>query len=163
MRVSHSLILVLPLALGACESAMLRPDPGDDPPTSELRTAPVSIPMAGKTLLLDTYVWRDFQPIAPPDGQPMIAALIIRTTDGSPVPASISVEHAWVVMGNEIWATEPVAEQPRAAMSPNHVVMARNGPKWGPGGTVDVIVRLRQTGGPTRLLRAADQPIHRTD
>src|SRR5438552_2287407 len=42
-------------------------------------------------------------------------------------------------------------------------VVARDGPKWGPGIAVDVVVRLRDGAGHEVLLQARAQWINRTD
>jgi hypothetical protein len=68
----------------------------------------------------------------------------------------------WVINGNEVWRATPREEQPRE--DPTRVaIVARDGPRWGPGIAVDVVVRLRGANGATALVRAAAQPINRTD
>jgi len=56
-----------------------------------------------------------------------------------------------------------VEEQPRGAGAAAFAVVARNGPKWGPGVEVDVVVRLRDAAGHGVLLQAPGQLIGRTD
>jgi hypothetical protein len=41
--------------------------------------------------------------------------------------------------------------------------VARDGPKWGPGIEVDVVIRLRDAAGRHVLLQAREQLVHRTD
>jgi hypothetical protein len=50
--------------------------------TSDLTTAPTSVSIGGKSITLETSLWRDFQPIAPRDGKPLVALLHIKTEDG---------------------------------------------------------------------------------
>ena len=144
------------LPLGACED-VLAPEPL---PPSELRGAPTSITLGGKTLVLETYLYRDFMPVSPPNGKPLIAVLRVKTADGSAFPSGVRADGAWVVLGDEVWSAAVGEERFPSASS--YEVVARNGPKWGPGVTVDVVVRLREDGEEHRL-RASNQPIHRTD
>jgi hypothetical protein len=41
--------------------------------------------------------------------------------------------------------------------------MARNGPEWGPGVLVDVVLELRDGGGQPHLIRLPDVEIGRTE
>ena len=140
---------------------------GADGPTtpgslSELATAPTRVSIGGKILMVETSLWRDFQPIAPPDGKPLIAVLHIKTEDGSGVSDAVRADMVWVLNGAQTWSAVPQEERERAETSPVYELVAREGPKWGPGISVDVIVRLRSTDGRAFLLRAADQPIGAT-
>ena len=93
----------------------------------------------------------------------MIAILRVQTTGGSAFPTGVRVDSAWVVFGQEVWTAsveETAAVQPG---SPMGEWVIRNGPKWGPGVNVDVIVELRTSNGSTSLLRAPDQLIQRTN
>lgn len=152
-----TLALLLGAALG-CGADPAGPRPL---PAPELRAAPLTVTLAGATLALETSLWRDFQPSSPPDGKPLIAVMRVRTAGGSPMPPAVRADAAWVVYGDRVWSAAVAEEYPREASS--FEVVAREGPKWGPGVTVDVVVRLRDAGGATALLRATAQPIHRTD
>ena len=127
-------------------------------PTSRLSSAPTRIVVDGKTLTLAAFLGRDFMPISPPDGQPLGGTLRIQTDDGSPVPATVTADTSWVIYNTEVWSTT-VEQWPRESSAPNYQVVVRNGPKWGPNVTVDVVVRLRDSAGSVFLLRAADQRI----
>lgn len=135
--------------------------PSDHQPMSELVSAPTRIVADGKTLTLATSLWRDFMPISPPDGRPLIALLRISTDDGSPVPRSITADTSWVIHDGEVWSAK-VEQRPRAESAPIYEVIARNGPKWGPGVAVDVVVRLVDSQGRAFLLRAPGQTIGAT-
>jgi hypothetical protein len=151
------------LALAACEREPTTTNGIVGVPPN-VRTAPTTVTLGGKALTLETHLWRDFMPVAPPDGQPLIAVLRVRATgEGASVPANVQVDSAWVVLGEQAWASRPVQEQQRTATTPYLEVVSRNGPKWGPGVNVDVTVRLRDGAGNTALLRAAGRPIQRTD
>jgi hypothetical protein len=101
-------------------------------------------------------------PISPPDGRPLVAVLQIRTDDASQVPSSVTADMAWVVHDGAMWSATPREDRPRAETSPNYEVVARDGPKWGPDISVEVVVQLRDGSGRSYLLRAPMQMIGKT-
>jgi hypothetical protein len=130
----------------------------DDP-----AAAPTSVLLAGKTLTLSTYLWRDFHPISPSDGKALSGMLRISTADGSAVPSSISADRVWIILESQVWTVTPSEVGTRDGTAPVYELTFRDGPKWGPGVTVDVVIRLQEGSGRTVLLRVASQPIQRTD
>ena len=152
--------IVLAAVLLGCNGSPTAPAPL---PVSELRAAPTVAIVAGAPLRLDPDLWRDFMPIAPSDGRPLIAVLRVTPADDAAVPAQVHADAAWVVFGDQVWATRVAEERPRKATAPAYEVVARDGPKWGPGVSVDVVVRLRDGAGHAALLRAPGQRIHRTE
>jgi hypothetical protein len=132
------------------------------PVASQIATAPTQVAVSGKQLRLTANLWRDFMPISPPDGKPLVAILQIRTDDASPVPAAVSADMVWVIHGGDLWSTTPHEDRARAETSPRYEVVARDGPKWGPDVSVDVVVRLRDGSGRSYLLRAPMQMIGKT-
>ena len=134
------------------------PTSPSDVSRAQLASAPTRIVADGKTLTLRTSLWRDFMPISPPDGKPLVAVLNIDTEDGSQVPATLTADTSWVLHGTDVWSTT-VEQRPRAETAPSYEVIARNGPKWGPDVSVDVVVRLVDSTGRSLLLRAAGQKI----
>ena len=86
----------------------------------------------------------------------------VETLDKSAIPVDVVVDGMWVVNGDEVWRANPREEQPRTEPTKLEVV-AREGPRWGPGITVDVVVRLKGPDGANAFVRAAGQPINRTD
>ncbi|HEX6371331.1 MAG TPA: hypothetical protein VF006_20600 [Longimicrobium sp.] len=149
--------LVIPLLLAAC----------DQPTTistlpSHLREAPTQVQVEEHSLIMETYVGRDFMPISPPDGKPMVAVLRIRTVDGQPFPSGVTAERVSVVQGDQVWTAPTIKEHD--SQEPHTLeVIAREGPKWQPGTKVDVVVYLRDSAGREHLLRAPDQTIQRSD
>src|SRR5437667_8892798 len=117
------------------------------PLTSELHTAPQQTTLAGVTLQLETYLWRDYQPIAPPDGEPLIAVLRVKSVDGTSVPAALQADSAWIINGDLAWATAVGEERSRGADASFFEVVARDGPKSGPGIEAAVVARLRDGAG----------------
>ena len=143
--------------LAACAES----DPVAPPAASEIAAAPVQINVEGVEVLLQAYLYRDFAPISPPNGQPMIASVRVKAVNQRALPASLRPESLHVVFGSEVWSAEPVREW--MSTDPTEMeFVARGGPKWPTGSTVDVVLRLRH-GNATLLLKAPAQQIHRTD
>jgi hypothetical protein len=114
------------------------------------------VQIGGREYTLTANAWRDFQPVAPPNGQPLIVVVKVSPSDMMPLPNDIAIDHIWVLNGKEQWPAKP---DPGAAGLETAV---RNGPKWGPGIRVDVVARLKQ-GKKTWLVRQAGVTIKRTD
>lgn len=159
-------LLFLVIALGGC--SLFENDEKEKPeelPLSVLETAPQTITIDGVNLSLSTFMWRDFMPIAPADGRPLVAIFRIKTPDSTAVPQGLEAEAAWVVHGGEIWATYFAdTDTPPSEIKPWQIYkVARDGPKLGPHVFVDAIVRLKDASGKSYLLRAPKQYISRTD
>ena len=166
MPASKTMTILMALLVAGSVTACAIIEPGDDEPTiDELLAAPLTIDLGGKTLRLTTAMWRDFQPISPPDGKPLIAVFYVMTTDSTEFPAGVRFDHAWVVLERQVWSTGFTGEErpPSEQLSWQQVEVARNGPRFGPGVTAEAVVRVRDADGETCLLRATDQPIERTD
>lgn len=155
----RALLVVLLIATGSCTGTdAIAPLPVDG-----LQGAPLSVVVGGQAVVLVPYLWRDFQPISPPDGTPLVALLRVAAADGTALSASFHVDAAWIANGADVWTTS-VGEERLATPSPVYYeVVARGGPRWGPGVGVDVVVRIRELSGSTQLLRAAGQVIRRTE
>lgn len=123
-----------------------------DPEIDGLRATPTSAIISGQPFELQVDLWRDFMPVAPPDGQPL--AVVVRLPDQM---TGVSVERIWVIFGDRLWSAD--AEQVPGTQD----WVARGGPKWGPEVRVDVVAQLREAGGRAILVRAADRLIQRTD
>jgi len=145
-------------ALFACMSC----SDAEAPKLSELQTAPEAIVVSGSAFSLKAELWRDFMPVAPPNGQPLAVIGQLCSLDKA-VPPNLTIDRVWVVFGNETWtaAIDHVVEVTSTTCGAQF--SAGGGPKWGPGVNVDVIVRVRESVGRSTLLRAANQPIGRTD
>jgi hypothetical protein len=154
MRLSYSLVALA--LLTACSSDIMAP-----PSPSEIQNAPSQIVVAGVELTLETYLFRDFAPISESNGKPLIASVRVKPAAGKALPADLRAEALHVVNGDEVWTPRLIQESPNDR-PPQMEFVARDGPKWGPGVTVDVVLRLR-SGDRALLLKAPSQPIHRTD
>ncbi|MEG8946773.1 hypothetical protein [Rosettibacter firmus] len=136
-----------------------------DIPINQLLSAPDTISIDSRKIYLSTYMWRDFQPISPPDGKPLTALIYITAKDTLNIKNLITADALWIVYNNQVWKTWLSDEiVPENELMPNRIVkIARNGPKWGPNVTVDVIVRIFNNKGNSYLLKASNQRINRTD
>lgn len=157
-RFLTSLLVVLSTACGGSAT-----EPAVGPVRADLEAAPAAVTLAGQSVSVEPYLWRDFASISPPDGRPLVASVRLRAAGGVPLAADVTADSVWVISGPEAWAARAVQEQPRSATGAYLEVVARNGPKWGPGMRVDVVVRARDGAGRVVYVRAADQPIARTD
>ena len=153
------LVLTTACADGATEPRLERVSSG-------LQLAPATAIIAGQTVTIEPYLWRDFQPGTPssgPPGRPLAVALRVRTSDGAALAMDVAADSVWVVNGDRAWAARAVQEVPRSLTGAYLEVMARNGPRWEPGLRVDVVARVRDGAGRVAYLRAADQLINRAD
>jgi hypothetical protein len=117
----------------------------------------------GGEYTLETYLWRDFMPVSPPDGKPLIAIANIKSPGRTNIQSEINATQMWVIKDKEVWETEFTNEQPSTAGNVLEKV-GRGGPKWGPGISVDVVVKVIDLkSGKDYLLKASNQSIHRTD
>lgn len=150
-----SALVVLP----ACDddvSAPVSPVPYDVT-LAQLASAPETLDLPEQDYHLETELWRDFMPISPPDGKPLIA--VVRLVSDAPIPDNVKLVYLWVVSDGRVWATK-FAEEP--VVSGNTIQgVARGGPKWGPDISVDVVVAVK-VGNEFRLVRAAKQLITAT-
>jgi hypothetical protein len=156
MRARPSFAL-LAVALIACHDSPTAPVP-----PAGFRSAPAIVQVAGQSLTLETFLWRDFQPSSPPDGKPLLVVVRVHAAGDIAVSDAVRFDGVWVVNGADVWGSKLDAT-PYASLVPYLEGTARNGPKWGPGIRVDVVVRLRDANGGAVLLRARDQLIARTD
>lgn len=145
-----------------CACAQRGPTAPESISASTLTASPTSVVVDGKTLTLAVSLWRDFQPISPPDGKPMIAGLQVTSLDGSAVPATVAADTVWLVRGTEVWSGVAREERSRQDTAPVYEVVVRDGPKWEPGVLVDVIVQLRDASGRVVRLRVAHQLVRAT-
>jgi len=161
------LILGIPLFLAGCGQQNLIGDPCATQqiprPYPEGVAAPETLRIADRSIALDCDLWRDFMPVGPPDGRPMIAIIRVVDTRQKALPAGMELDYLWVLAdGGRIWATGFTDEE--RPPSPAHQVerVARCGPKWDPGTKVDILLRVLE-GERERYLKASGVEIARTE
>jgi len=121
-------------------------------------TASEEVNVGGITYSLETYMYRDFMPISPPDGRPLIVIIWVHALGVNDFPLSTIIERLWLIDGSNIISTLPTEKY---SVDGNTLRMAfLNGPKWGPDIFVDVIVKLIDMDF-SFCVKAVDQPIHR--
>lgn len=157
---SLNLILCLFLSIGNSSGKKHQ-----DLTIKDLISAPDTIQIENVGVVLETYLWRDFMPVSPPDGKPLRAVVTLLPVHSEHLPADIDAKKIWIIQGEEVWANLLSTVSPA---EPDHPVIrlektAANGPKWGPGIEVIVVVEIHDKEGKTYLLKAEHQPIHRTD
>ena len=145
IRAATTAMFGLLLVLAACSSST---EPRKE---LELSAVPTSIMLDGQPVELMVYAWRDFMPISPPDGKPLI--VVVSLPDSLP---GVSIDHLWVLFGEEVWET---AVEHR---SETNEWVARGGPKWGPGVSVDVVAQLHDQNGNQFRVRADSVQIAHT-
>lgn len=155
----------LSLILAGCgdddDGDCYRATPEIRPP--DISAVPETLVAAGVRLVARPYLWRDFMPVSPPGGKPMIAIARAVEVDSLPIPDGAELTHLWVLNGSEYWST-PFSAEAQPQPPPYELrEVARCGPKWGPEILVDVIVRIRLPGGVERHIKATQVAIERTD
>lgn len=127
----------------------------------EVLSASEEIMINGRVFNLETYIWRDFMPLSPPGGKPMIIIIRIIPNDSQAFPSDLDTNRLWLINGDDIVSLTFTNE---TRIKPPNILekVAREGPKWDVGIKIDVVIRLIQNGYRTYYLKAKDQIIHST-
>lgn len=131
----------------------------------DFSAVPETLSVDGSRLYLTTYLWRDFQPMTPPNGDSLRANVRLLVAAGDPTPEGLAIERFWVLSGKERWEAVPQGNAPLEEPASSSWLLDRTvggGPKWGPGIAVDVVARVVR-GDSAWLVQAKRQPINRTD
>jgi hypothetical protein len=123
-------------------------------------TASEEVSISDITYTLDTYIWRDFMPISPPDGKPLIAIIRVYASGIDEFPLSTMIERLWLIDGLNIASTR-ASEEYRVDGNIFEMVF-RDGPKWSPGISIDVVVKLISVDSFVNYLKVVNQLIHAT-
>ncbi|RMG68212.1 MAG: hypothetical protein D6715_02855 [Calditrichaeota bacterium] len=176
-RLSQVLFLAGGLLLAGCPSGsnqMREPAPsGEDREAAgrpvkidQLLEAPTQLRLGNLTLHLEAYLWRDFQPVSPPSGQPLRVSvkIVARPQPEKPLSSWLKAQRVYLVYGPQHQTWEADLNPSGSAQIPPGVLeaFASGGPLWEPGGKVEVIVRLQDQEGHSYLLRAPQQVIQKT-
>lgn len=131
------------------------------PSLQTLQAAPERIEINGTKYTLETFLCRDFFPPSRPDGSPLWALVKVKAPGETAISSKIDATRLWVVKGIEIWETE-LASREGSTIGDTLEKVGRDGPKWGPEISVDVVVRIIDLkSGRSYLLKASNQDIHR--
>lgn len=126
----------------------------------ELLSSPQELTMDGLELDVEAYLWRDFAPISPPDGKPLIASITIESKDSEPLPENLDTDAVWVIYDNDVWGSgysDELFKDDRFQIRKT----ARDGPKFDPDVKVTVVIRILH-GDSTYMLRKIGQEIVKT-
>jgi len=137
---------------------------------NELRSAPAEIVLDGKSLSLSAFLWRDFSPGAWGYNRPLMASLKVTTSDKKAFPSGVRMERAWILFGEQIWEVPDFRFRGRrlsdnkemwimCSVSSGCEISTSEGPQWGPGVFVDVVVRLIDKEGKHHLIQVKKQHI----
>ena len=156
-----SVFIIYVLCIGFCCEKTGGLSPGMS--LEDLLNAPLLVTAGNREYRLETYLWRDFMPVSPPDGKPLIAIVRIVATDSMAVPETLESDRIYIIYGDEMWESELSASgDPGGGEDFKLERIARDGPKWGPDVAVEVVVRIF-INEHLYYLRASQQWIHRTD
>ncbi|MCF8302862.1 MAG: hypothetical protein K9I94_06260 [Bacteroidales bacterium] len=113
--------------------------------------------------VLKAYLWRDFMPVNPPDGKPLISINTLVNQDSAAIPSEIEMKQQYVIYNDSLWVTDYTNE---VSNDPEYELerISRSGPKWGPNVKVDVISKINNVDTrKTYLLIVEDQNIERVE
>ena len=105
----------------------------------------------GRDIIVYAYLNRDFMPEYPPDGPPLTVYIRLFAPDSQPLPQGLSADHAWLVNGRSVWATD-LAKLDGTALPCNSGFQASGGPTWDVGTDVDATVRVILPNRDTRCI-----------
>ncbi len=170
-----SLVLALMSVAFLCkENAAQVDQTQENSPVSlkDLRNAPAEIVLDGKSLSLTAFPWRDFMPGTSHggEGSPLMVGLKVTASGAKPFPSGVRIDRAWVILGEQIWEVSNLRTQLKSpsdnqdgwincSESLGCQATIREGPKWGPGVNVDVVVRLTDKEGQHYLIQSQKQKI----
>lgn len=160
----YSLLVLILLMLTACGGGDVTPQASavtiPVKTTEDLLATPLQVSINGLNFILSAYLWRDFMP-GNTDSR-LIASITISEINALEIPAGIDAVYLWVVNGSEVWET-PFSDEPAPPTQPYQMQrIARYGPEWEIGASVDVIVFLVDAMGGEYFLRIPNQLIHKT-
>jgi len=119
---------------------------------NQLKSSPENVVINGNRYNLFTYLWRDFMPgAAGPDGSPLMCVIKIKGHNGGNIlHNTTSLSRIYVINNHQIWISDTF--DTHIFNDDNWEVVIRNGPKWGPNATVDVICEFKNSGKTYRLM-----------
>ena len=117
----------------------------------QLKSSPENIVINGDRYTLYAYLWRDFMPVAEPNGSSLMCVINITKPNGrSVLHSTTSLSKIYVVYGHQIWINDDF--DTHLFSDDNWEVVIRNGPKWGPNVVVDVICEFTNEGKSYQLI-----------
>lgn len=159
MKVARLGLVMAVLVGAACQ--------GPTTPSITLQTllsAPEQVSVGGRSLTLETLVWRDFMPGGPAGGSNLMAVALITAQDLLPYPEGLDADKIWVIKGEDVWEGNFTEEAGPPGQTRLHQLQktAYGGPKWEVGSEIEIVVRLVPVVGARQLLRVSAQKIGMT-
>lgn len=147
--------------------ACAQPEPSTPPAivrTAEsLRAVSTELRVGTAAFTAEVEAWRSFQPLVGAAGDPLIAVVRVRGGGEGGVPGALAADTVWLVRGAEVVTGVAREEQPREGDAHTVEFVVRDGPRWAPGDSIDVIVALTGLDATTHLVRAPRVTIARVD
>ncbi|HZH86281.1 MAG TPA: hypothetical protein VFD77_03120 [Brumimicrobium sp.] len=120
-----------------------------------LKASPESIVIGSDSLVLKTYIWRDFMPIAEENGSPMFCINFLTDKDSLNIEQSIILKKQYVINGEKVWTSDYTeVKDPSSFYMEGYI---SGGPKWGPDIYVDVVCEFKYLGSTYRILAKAQE------
>lgn len=117
-----------------------------------------------KKFVLEAYLWRDFMPVSPPNGKPMISINWLINIDSTKMPDNIDLVEQYVIYNDSIWIAKYVDESTTTQPEYKISKISKEGPKWGPKIFVDVISKVHDSNTDNDYyIRIKDVYVLRTD
>ncbi len=161
MKQVFFIAMTMLIGISSCEKNVIQGKVKNDAKfAEELRSSPQMITFGNNNLVLTTYLWRDFMPIAEEGGSKLMCVNKLIDVDSIPIPGTIHLKRQYVIKDNEIWTAKNSEIRNDIDFILEGVV--RDGPKWGPNIEVDVVCEFENSGIIHRVL-AKSQIINRTE
>lgn len=160
--IQHIVLFISVVFVGCSDVGEHYAAPPPDIPIDQLLAAPETTMVNGRAVYLTTYLWRDFMPISPPEGKPLLGVVFITAMDGLVFGNAISSDAVWVVYNQKVWKSW-LTNASNGGRTNQLAKSFSDGPKWGPLVSVEVVVRLKDDQNNIYFLRASKQWIGRTD
>ncbi len=157
IKEKYSIILFFVLVVFSCKT------PTTSPIAPPLSAATKEVIISNYNFTLSASLWRDFQPISPPDGKPLILVAEIIESNSMAIPANIKVDAFWVINGDQVWSGNFSAEERATTPLYTRRIIIRDGPKWETGNYVDLVIRLLDDEENTYWLKEENLLIERTE
>jgi hypothetical protein len=122
-----------------------------------------TIMIGTKKYFLNASLWRDFMPVSPSDGRPLISVSRLIDQDSIAIPSNIQLIEQYVIYNDSIWID---SYENISGITPAYMIekTLSNGPKWGPDIYVDIISKVKDTNTSTDyFIRVKGIKIDRTD
>ena len=108
----------------------------------QIAAFPDSIAIDGRVMYISASANRDFMPIAPSDGRPLSAGVQLLGLTNGPIDWTPKDPVLYIILGDSMWISSARSQQASYAASLLWEFSASDGPKWGPGAVVDIVLEF---------------------